>query len=60
MCDHSYVTEVKTYFDKEKKCKVRIETDTCIFCGKKGEVRRIYSQQTNVKRKLPYFGPHLK
>ena len=60
MCNHSYVTKVKKYFDKKKQCKVRVEKDTCIFCDKKAEVRRFYSQQTSVKRKLPYFGPHLK
>nr|DAN43535.1 MAG TPA: hypothetical protein [Caudoviricetes sp.] len=58
MCNHSYTTKSRTYYDKNQQCRIRIETDTCIFCCRKSAERRI-AVKDPPKRRLPYFGPHL-
>lgn len=59
MCQHAYVTRVKIYYDKKLECRVRKETDTCLFCGRLANERITYMNDPP-RRKLPYFGPHLK
>lgn len=59
MCRHAYVTCYRTYYDKDQGCRIRRETDTCIFCGQKSEERVIWVNDPP-KRKLPYFGGRLK
>nr|DAN96882.1 MAG TPA: Churchill protein [Caudoviricetes sp.] len=54
MCKHAFVIkEDKTYYDKNLKCRVRIETIACIFCGRKETERSIYMDPP--RRKLPRF-----
>lgn len=59
VCHHIYTIVYTTYYDKRLDCRVRKETDTCIFCGHKFAERRI-AVKDPPKRRLPYFGPHLK
>lgn len=59
MCFHAYVTKRHDYYDKQKGCRVVRDYDTCIFCGMKSKERVSYMNDPP-KRKLPYFGPHLK
>lgn len=54
MCNHAYVLYYRTYYDKKLKCRVRIERDTCIFCGKKLKERVIWVKDPP-KRRLPKF-----
>lgn len=54
MCNHAYIKRIdKTYYDKTLKCRIRIETSTCIFCGQKETERSFYMALP--KRKLPKF-----
>nr|DAZ78201.1 MAG TPA: zinc finger protein [Caudoviricetes sp.] len=59
MCHHAYVTKAKNYYSKTKGCRVVKYHDTCIFCGRKSAERTSYVNDPP-KRKLPYFGEHLK
>lgn len=59
MCDHAYVINARIYYDRKLDCRVRKETDTCIFCGKKLKERVIWMNDPP-RRKLPYFGTRLK
>lgn len=34
-CDHVYVARVRSYYDKDRGCRVVKYHDICIFCGQK-------------------------
>lgn len=59
MCHHTYNTNAKTYYDKENGYRIVKYHDTCIFCGQKLPERTSYMNDPP-RRKLPYFGAHLK
>ena len=54
MCHHAYVLCYRTYYDKNLNCRVRRETDNCIFCGKKLKERVVWVKDPP-RRKLPRF-----
>lgn len=59
MCNHAYISKRKSHYDKNQRYRIVYEYDTCIFCGHKTTERRIVVKDPP-KRKLPYFGEHLK
>nr|DAH05213.1 MAG TPA: hypothetical protein [Caudoviricetes sp.] len=49
----------REYYDRNLQCSVHVEYDICFFCGYRTRERRGYVKDPP-KRKLPYFGNHLK
>lgn len=56
---HAYAQQCKTYYDKKLGCRVVTYHDACVFCGRKSAERTSYVNDPP-RRKLPYFGAHLK